>query len=44
MPMNKITGTIVGADLSRPALIYRPSVAFTLSLFCCIPISYEPHT
>jgi hypothetical protein len=31
MSHNKITPITVGADLSRPQPIYRPSVAFTIS-------------
>jgi hypothetical protein len=31
MAFNKLNGTAVGADLSRPAPIYRPLVDFPLS-------------
>src|SRR6266566_1654170 len=43
MVINKIIGTSVGADLSRPAPIYRPSMHVSISgLFC--ETSYSPAT
>jgi hypothetical protein len=38
MAYNKITGISVGADLSRPSPIYRPSVAFLKSRLMCLCI------
>ncbi len=35
MQINELNRAVVGADLSRPAPIYRPSVHLSLSgLFC----------
>ncbi len=40
MTFNKLFRTSVGADLSRPPPIYRPSVLLSLSgLFCYIVLS-----
>jgi len=35
MQINKLIQTSVGADLSRPAPIYRPSVDFPVSGLVC---------
>jgi hypothetical protein len=41
--MNKITQTLVGADLSRTPPIYRPSLAFLISRFFG-KLTYQPYS